>query len=123
MLSIRILICGSRNWTDKQVIENYIQTLPKDTIIIQGGCKGADFFAGYFAIKYNLILETYRANWKKFGKAAGPIRNKQMLDEGKPEIVIAFHNNIEQSKGTKDMIRQARERGIPVEIKSSEGIL
>ncbi|KKN01348.1 hypothetical protein LCGC14_1128740 [marine sediment metagenome] len=47
-----------------------------------------------------------------YGKAAGPIRNKQMLDEGQPHLVLAFHDNIEESTGTKDMVKQAAKRGI-----------
>lgn len=43
-----------------------------------------------------------------------PIRNKQMLDEGKPDLVLAFHTDIENSKGTKNMIYQAKKRGIKV---------
>ena len=56
----------------------------------------------------------FPADWKTFGKAAGPIRNRKMLDEGLPDVVIAFHEDIERSKGTKNMISQACEQGIDV---------
>ena len=54
----------------------------------------------------------YPANWKKHGRAAGPIRNKQMLEEAKPDLVIAFPGGA----GTANMVKQAREAGVKVEI-------
>lgn len=58
----------------------------------------------------------YFAEWNKYGKSAGPIRNKKMIDEGNPDIVIAYHDDIENSKGTKNMITQAKDKGIKVQI-------
>jgi len=120
---LRILICGSRTWTDKQTIERYIQTLPKDTVIIEGECRGADRMAREIAEKYGLQIFGLEAEWKKYGKKAGPIRNEEMIKYGKPEIVIAFHNNIAESKGTKNMLMLAKKHNIPVKvIKSGQEI-
>lgn len=58
----------------------------------------------------------FPADWKRYGKAAGPIRNQQMIDEGKPDLVLAFHENINESRGTKDMVARARGIGIKVII-------
>ena len=66
------------------------------------------------AIKHGYKYEDYPADWDRFGRAAGPIRNKQMLDEGKPTLVIAVHEDISKSKGTKNMVEQAEKRGIDV---------
>jgi len=112
----RILICGDRNWDNWKVIEDFIKNLPKDTIIIDGKCRGADKIASYIATKYGLVILEFPADWNKYGKAAGPIRNKQMLDEAKPDLVVAFYNNIEASKGTKCMIELAKKAGVPVKI-------
>jgi len=113
-----VLICGDRNWTDWKAIEDFIKPLPKDTTIIHGNCRGADKMAGYVAEKkYGLEVISFPANWEKYGRAAGPIRNKQMIVEGKPDLVVAFHNNILKSRGTKDMVTQARRHGIRVKIK------
>ncbi len=106
---------------DKSTIQKYINTLSIDTVIIQGMCRGADKIARNFARLRGHVVMGYPADWDRYGRAAGPIRNKQMLDEGKPDLVIAFHNNIDQSKGTADMIEQARKAGILVEIHTSEG--
>ena len=110
----RVLICGDRDWRDYIAIANLIMGFPKGTVIIQGMCRGADFMARHAGIKYGFEVEDYPADWDKYGRAAGPIRNKRMLDEGKPDIVYAFHTNISESKGTKDMIRKAEQRGIEV---------
>jgi hypothetical protein len=58
------------------------------------------------------------AKWEEHGKAAGPIRNRQMLTH-KPAMVIAFHNDIQKSKGTKDMITAAKDAGIPIRLVST----
>lgn len=113
---MRILICGDRNWTDRKFILDKMSNLPIDTIIIHGCCSGADTIAGEIAFRKNLQIKEFRANWAAHGRAAGPIRNKQMLDYAKPDEVWAFHDNIEQSKGTANMIKQANKAKIPVTV-------
>ena len=49
----------------------------------------------------------FPAEWDKYGKAAGVLRNQQMLDEGYPDLVVYFHKDLENSKGTKDMVTRA----------------
>lgn len=78
--------------------------------IIEGGAVGADRAAHQWAIHNYINVKTFEANWKEFGAAAGPIRNARMLDEGKPDIIIAFPGG----RGTANMVKQARERGIEV---------
>lgn len=81
--------------------------------IVTGDCRGADEMIRSFATGTKRKVSIYRADWLFHGKAAGPIRNQHMLDEGKPDLVLAFHDNIEESKGTKDMVRRALKAGIP----------
>lgn len=124
-MSRRILICGSREWNDFQTIKNYLEKLCEecksiDITIIHGGCKGADSIAGYLAKQLKMNVIVYKADWNTHGKSAGPKRNQQMLDEGKPECVIAFHNDINNSKGTLDMITRAKKNNIPIEIYNSK---
>lgn len=78
--------------------------------IISGGAAGVDTAAINFAVSNWLEFEEFRANWQKDGKRAGPIRNQRMLDEGKPDVVVAFPGGV----GTADMVRRARKAGIPV---------
>jgi predicted NAD-dependent protein-ADP-ribosyltransferase YbiA (DUF1768 family) len=118
---MRVLICGARDWTNEDVIQKKIQDLQQeDLTIIAGGCKGVDTIAEQSARNLGIPVIVFPAEWDKFGRAAGPIRNKQMLTEGKPNLVIAFHPDLENSKGTKDMVFQARKNGIPVEIISDD---
>ena len=110
--SVRVLICGSREWGNLHYIYNFIKSLPEDVVIIEGECSGADLAAKQAAIIYGYEFEPYPADWTKYGKKAGPIRNQQMLDEGKPDIVVGFHENINASKGTKDMFNKAKKAGL-----------
>ena len=114
----RILICGDRNWTNYTAIENLVSKLPTGSVIIQGEANGADALAKHAGLFYGHTVESYPANWNEYGLAAGPMRNKQMLDEGKPDIVYAFHPNLDKSKGTRDMVKQAMRRGIEVVVVS-----
>src|SRR6266478_6988357 len=108
---MRILVCGGRNAGDYE-IPKFIETLDKYpiTAIIAGEAKGFDQMAKSYALSKEIRYEGYSADWDKYGKAAGPIRNKQMLDEGKPDLVIAFPGG----KGTANMKEQARIAGIEV---------
>ena len=64
-------------------------------------------------------VEVYPADWTRYGKPAGPIRNRQMLNEGKPDMVIAFHDDLSVSVGTKDMVDIANAAGLPVRLYNS----
>lgn len=108
----RVLVCGDRNWLDKDTIKTYLIQL-KPEVVIEGECKGADLLAKECAIELGIIVESYPANWQEYGKAAGMVRNKEMIIKGKPDLVVAFHNNIDNSKGTKDMLAQAAKYKIP----------
>ncbi len=112
---IRVLICGDRNWKDRELIQAIIAALDVE-VIIEGEARGADTLAREVAQEYNIPVLAFPAEWSKYGRAAGPIRNKQMLDEGRPDLVVAFHNNITASKGTKDMLQRARDRGIDTRL-------
>jgi SLOG family YspA-like protein len=122
---VRVLVCGSRHFEDYWKLHQELLHIhmfdPKPApgrsnidVIISGKAKGADTLAEDFARVYRLEFEGYPADWKKHGKAAGPIRNKQMLDEGKPDLVIAFL--APNSRGTRNMIDQAEKAGVPVKV-------
>lgn len=119
---MRILICGDRFWDDSgTIIATLHNKFPEGGVghtVIHGACKGADRQAGAVAKGLGFAVIPYPADWDKYGKAAGPIRNRVMLDTG-PNLVIAFHNSIETSKGTKDCVEEAQRRGIPTEVVTS----
>ena len=117
---MRVLIAGSRTYTYDTVIDSLIRGLQAehDSLrVINGQAKGADMLAHDLAEAYGAITVPFPADWDKYGKAAGPIRNKQMLDEGKPDMVIAFLDRPEsESRGTANMIKQAQKAGVPVYV-------
>lgn len=118
VMFMRVLVCGDRNWKRMDVVERELKKLPKDTIIIHGAARGADTLAGFVADRIGLKVindgKGFPAKWNIYGRAAGPIRNQQMLDEGKPDLVLAFHEHIEDSLGTIDMISRSKKAGVKV---------
>lgn len=82
----------------------------KFTMLVNGAAKGADRHAVQWALRKGLTINTFCPDWKKLGKAAGPIRNQQMLDIGKPSLIVAFPGGA----GTADMVRRAKAAHIEV---------
>lgn len=115
---MRVLICGDRNWTDGQAIHKvFVQLIvmcwkqPEDVTVIHGAARGADTIAAHHATLMGCRIEPFPANWNEYGRAAGPIRNKQMLDSG-VEVCLGFHDDPTNSRGTKNMIDQAKRAGV-----------
>lgn len=113
----KILICGSRDWTDTQEIFEIIDSLPSGSIVITGAARGADRIAEKLAKEKGLVVESYPANWDKFGKRAGYLRNIEMLDQN-PDRVYAFP--LGESKGTNHTIKESIKRGIPTIVYGEE---
>lgn len=122
---MRVLVCGGRDFTDRKMFVEAMEPIregqrwgydpcgksDKDHLeIISGGAKGADSLAIEYAKAFSLPLQVFEADWENQGSFAGPARNKRMLDEGKPDIVIAFPGG----RGTADMVRKARKAGVEV---------
>jgi hypothetical protein len=108
---MRILVCGGRDFSDYNLLSTTLyEHVTPDSVIIQGCAKGADEMAWDWAKANAVQYESYPANWNKYGKRAGYIRNVQMLNEGKPDLVIAFPGG----KGTQMMINLAEAAGVPV---------
>src|SRR2546425_7604608 len=116
----RVLVCGDRNWTNWATIYRKLITI-SDPFIIEGHARGADIISYHLRMGFEWPGLSTPADWARYGKAAGPIRNQEQLDNGKPELGIAFHNDIAHSKGTADMVRRLRKAGIPVEIITEQG--
>ncbi len=111
---MKVLVCGGRNYTDKRRFDSFMddfsQRKQRVICIIEGGATDADRLARNWAEERMLPVMTFKANWGKFGKAAGPIRNEWMLDYGTPEYVIAFPGG----KGTENMVDQADQACVSV---------
>ncbi len=121
-MKLRIIICGGRHFDDYRTLEAEVNKkleedgiLPTEVEIVSGHCQGADMLGERYAKEYGCSLRVYPADWTKYGRAAGPIRNKQMVDYIVPfenRLVIAFVN--ENTHGTKNTISQAKKLSIPV---------
>ncbi len=115
---MRVLVCGGRNYGEAdndQAAEVYfaIRDIHDETPIgalIQGGARGTDRCAADFAKELGIKVVTVPADWKTHGKAAGPIRNQRMIDDFKPDLVLAFPGG----RGTADMVARAEKAGVPV---------
>lgn len=115
----RILVTGSRLWTDTATIRTALtrawKRYGRPITVIHGACPtGADPIADTWAREHALHdvhVEAWPADWHRHGRAAGPIRNHAMLDSGITEV-LAFP--LGHSPGTRGTIRAARARGIPV---------
>lgn len=114
-----VVVTGDRNWSNREAVLRELKKLPPNTLLIHGACRGLDTIAGEIGESLGFQVDPHPARADLHGwPAAGPIRNREMLD-CKPVKVLAFHPNLETSKGTKDCVREAMRRSIPVEVFNS----
>ena len=115
----KVVIAGCRDYDNyveaKEYIDYYLSKVKNENeiIIISGGAKGADALGERYAKENGFKIEKYLADWPRYGRSAGPKRNKQMAE--KCDFVICFWDG--QSRGTKSMISYAKEFGKPIKIK------
>lgn len=112
---MKVLVCGSRYWTDESSIRRELEKLPIDTEIVHGGARGADSIAGKIAKELGLKVTVFPAQWDLHGKSAGYIRNQQMLDYD-PDLVLAFAKDLTVSRGTGDMVRRSRQAKVNTKV-------
>lgn len=126
--NMKVLVCGGRNASTRKdygwfcehmysvasckfPIEEFIPPQKYAVELISGGARGIDTFARRWAFDdAGVDFHEFPADWEKYGKSASPIRNIKMLDEGKPDLVIAFPGG----SGTAHCVREAKKRGIEV---------
>lgn len=120
----RILITGSRFITQEDVhivnkaLEDEIGD-DTDVVIVEGGASGVDHLTYLYALHHDLPYEEHPADWKTYGKAAGPMRNQKMVSLG-ADVCLAFP--APQSRGTVHCIGIAQVAGIPVKVFPVEGL-
>ena len=106
-----VIVCGGRDFDEYELLETVLDEilrLEQDITIIHGGARGADRLAGQYSKDRGYATVVFPADWDKHKKGAGYIRNQRMLDEGKPDMVIAFPGG----KGTKDMVKRSVKSGV-----------
>ena len=122
MDKLRILVCGGRHFENYDLLKNILDKVlklkkltSKDVEIVSGNAKGADSLGEKWAKENGASLKIFPAKWKEYGKKAGPIRNKQMIDYitcFSDRLVVAFVSP--HSKGTRNTISLAKKNNIPV---------
>lgn len=91
-------------------------------VLVHGACKGADLLAATVAEGLGWKIYDYPAEWDKYGKKAGILRNMKMYDVHKPDLVYAFHNSFKESRGTRHMVNYAVDKGSHVVLISENNI-
>lgn len=121
---MRVVVCGSRDWTDEFPVNIMLNGLLSQgaVTVVHGGARGADRLGRAWAERRFLRHLSFPADWKNRPRwLAGPERNQRMLDEGKPDLVLAFKDDFNwklDKGGTEDMVRRAKEAGILVYVVS-----
>lgn len=109
---MRLLVAGSREWRDEGAISEVLRVLRPSLVIHGAHWEGADKIAADACVRLGISQVPYPADWDKYGKPAGPIRNQVMVDT-QPDLVVAFRVH-GSSRGTDDLIERARKAGIVV---------
>lgn len=109
----RVLVCGGRDYADRAKVFATLDRLHARmpiSVLIHGAARGADSLGAAWgeAVLGKDNVKPFPADWTRYGKRAGPLRNQQMIDEGKPDFVVAFPGDT----GTADMVRRAKAAGI-----------
>ena len=100
--STEIIVTGGRDYKDAKKVQDVL-TLFYPKVIIQGGATGADYLARIFASEFGIKSVTHPAQWNLHGKAAGPIRNEEMIRLNPNAIIVAFPGG----RGTENCVRIA----------------
>jgi len=111
-----VIVTGGSTYSDTTRVYEVLDRL-KPTMVIQGGAEGADHLARVWAADRAVRCLTVPADWDKHGRAAGPIRNKEMIDLGIARTIVAFPGG----SGTKNCVKQALQAGLTVhEVRHEE---
>ena len=106
----KIVVAGCRDYTDyesaKPKLDEIIAPIASEhtVVIISGDCRGADKLGERYALENGFRIERHPADWDRHGRAAGPIRNREMAKVA--DYVICFWDG--KSRGTKTMIDYAK---------------
>lgn len=109
---MKIAIVGSRDYPRPQQVVRYIEQLPYTDVIISGGARGVDRIAEHVARERGMQTIIYPADWEKYGKSAGMIRNREIIEAA--DKVVCFWDGV--SRGTNHSINLAKKLRKPLEI-------
>jgi hypothetical protein len=118
---MRVLVCGGRSFSNQALLDSILKLLHERhpiTLLIHGGANGADTLAGRWAALHKVPVKTYLPNWEVEGKRAGVFRNRRMLVDGQPNLVVALPGG----RGTENMILQALKAGVRIVRVTDSGL-
>ncbi|MCP4437524.1 MAG: DUF2493 domain-containing protein [Aureispira sp.] len=113
-----IIVAGSRGFKDYPFLRNILHAVidegekGDEVEIVSGGAKGADSLGEVYAKEFGYSTTKFPANWKKYGRAAGYIRNEEMAEYA-AELVVFWDG---RSSGTKHMVQHASKKGLKVKL-------
>lgn len=118
---MKIIVAGSRTFSDFALLCRKMDAITKNLdkkklTIVSGHCQGADLLGEEWATLRMVKYEVFRADWDKYGKAAGPIRNQEMVDSCTPGKDAAIFFDCQKGSGTEDCLKKARKRGLKIRI-------
>lgn len=115
MNELIILVTGSRTLADGRELVRQLEMLPLAAIILHGAARGADRIAETWCAENGRLCIGVPADWVRYGKKAGVIRNAEMLRKYQPHGFLAFHDKdtLEESRGTWDMVQRCLKAGLP----------
>lgn len=119
MTEFKVLVCGGRDYDNRErlfgVLDRSLEAAfmaGRTFVLIHGGARGADRLSHEWASMWEeyVNVRVYEADWARHKKAAGPIRNKKMLTEEEPHVIVACKGG----NGTAHMMKIGRQAGVPV---------
>lgn len=117
----KVIIAGSRTFTDylllEKTMDSLLSNIEDEIVVLCGKATGADALGDNYAKKRGYTVEYYPADWNKYGKSAGYIRNKEMACNA--DALVAFWDG--ESRGTYHMITLAHKHGLKVRVKQYNG--
>lgn len=119
MSDVRVIVCGGRDFQNRSLCFESLESVLsayESLEIVSGHAKGVDTFGEEYAKEHGIKVSIFKPDWKQYGRAAGPIRNRQMLEYAleTSAVIVAFWDGV--SKGTKNMIEQAKKAGATVHV-------
>lgn len=111
----KVIIAGGRNFNDYEILRQFCDTILSthtNIEIVSGTANGADKLGERYAEEYGYSISKFPADWNRYGKKAGYLRNAQMAEYA--DVLIAFWDG--KSKGTKHMIDLAHRSNLKVYI-------
>ena len=105
-------VVGSRDFIDYELLKNTLNALSDIALIVSGGATGADQLARRYATEHNIPIREHLPDWQKYGRSAGPRRNRLIVQDS--DVIIAFWDG--KSRGTKSTIDIARQNATEVRV-------